>query len=93
MPASRVTRTALLAAVLVTCVGCDQVTKTIATQTLGRPPQRVHSFLGDTVRLQYALNPGAFLGMGKNLTPAQRFSFLTVTNGLAMLVQAGVLVR
>ncbi|HEY3967057.1 MAG TPA: signal peptidase II [Planctomycetaceae bacterium] len=93
MIGERMTRAGLLAAMLASCIGCDQVTKTIATRTLGQTPRDVHSYLGDTIRLQYALNPGAFLGLGKNLTPAQRFSFLTVTNGLAMLVLGGVLVK
>ncbi|MBI3864639.1 MAG: signal peptidase II [Planctomycetia bacterium] len=93
MSANRMARAGLLAAILVSCIGCDQVTKSIAAQTLGRPPHETHSFLGDTIRLQYALNPGAFLGLGKHLTPAQRFSILTVTNGLAMLGLGYVLVR
>lgn len=93
MSATRLTRAGLLAAMLVSCVGCDQVTKTIATRTLGQRPREVHSYLGDTIRLQYAQNPGAFLGLGKNLTPAQRFSILTITNAAAMLVLAFVLVK
>jgi signal peptidase II len=93
MAANRLTRTGLLAAMLVSCVGCDQASKTIAARTLGRRPHEVHSYLGDTIRLQYARNPGAFLGLGKDLSPAQRFAFLTITNGAAMLCLAFVLVR
>jgi signal peptidase II len=93
MPPNRLARTGLLAVVLAACIGCDQVTKTIATHTLGQHPVQVYSYLGDTFRLQYALNPGAFLGMGKNLSPGQRFAILTLTNGVAMLVLTIVLVR
>ena len=93
MSVNRLTRTALLAGMLISCIGCDQVTKTIATRTLGQPPRPVHSLLGGTIRLQYALNPGAFLGLGKDLSTAQRFWFLTVTNGVAMLVLGFLLVK
>jgi signal peptidase II len=93
MLADRRTRLKFLTVVLIVCVGCDQLTKVVATRTLGREPELVHSFLGDTLRLQYALNPGAFLGLGKNLSPTQRFAILTITNGLAMLVLAFFLLK
>ena len=52
-------RWALAGTLLICCVGCDQVTKHFAKETLhGRPPQ---SFAFDTFRLEYALNPGGFL--------------------------------
>ena len=51
--------------ILLLCIGCDQATKSIATQMLkGSPPR---SFLVDTVRLEYALNPGGFLSLGMNM--------------------------
>jgi len=57
-------------AVLTSCIGCDQATKSLATQTLkDLPPQ---SYLGDTFRLDYALNPGGFLSLGGSLSPALR---------------------
>ena len=93
MQVDRRTRLTFLAIVLVACVGCDQLSKVIATGTLGREREQVHSYLGDTFRLQYALNPGAFLGLGKNLSPTQRFAILTLTNGLAMLVLAFFLLK
>ncbi|MBS0264546.1 MAG: signal peptidase II [Planctomycetes bacterium] len=86
-------RATWLALLLVTCIGCDQATKSLATQTLGQEPDQVHSYLGDTIRLQYALNPGAFLGMGKNLAPRERFAILVLTNSLTMLALAVVLAR
>lgn len=90
MNANRLTRMGALLGVLVACVGCDQVTKSIATRTLAPlPPQ---SYLGGILRLEYVRNPGAFLGMGGNLSPEQRFWFLTVVNALAMLVLGYVLV-
>jgi signal peptidase II len=51
--------------VLTTCIGCDQITKRIASEKLRVVPSM--SFVGDTVRLQYAENTGAFLGLGHTL--------------------------
>src|SRR5437867_2715522 len=65
-PARR--RLALL--VLGTSVGCDQVTKRIATATL--MGQGVKSYAGDLVRLEYARNRGAFLSLGANLPESVR---------------------
>ena len=46
-------------------VGCDRVTKYIATQKLAGLP--IHSYLADTLRLTYAENTGGFLSLGANL--------------------------
>ncbi len=51
--------------ILSSCIGCDQATKTMATQTLQDKPPK--SYLADTVRLSYALNPGGFLSFGSGL--------------------------
>lgn len=63
-----VKRVFLIVPVLFACVGCDQVTKTIARQTLvaGDPIAFVH----DVFRLQYIENSGAFLSLGAT-TPEQ----------------------
>lgn len=55
----------LLSLVLATSIGCDQTTKRIAEQTL----EKTHSFLFDTVRLQFIKNSGAFLGFGSDFAP------------------------
>ncbi len=52
--------------ILFLCVGCDQATKTVATRVLKDSPPR--SFLAGTVRLEYALNPGGFLSLGRNMS-------------------------
>ena len=44
--------------VLFCCVGCDQATKAAARKYL--PRNEALSFAGDTLRLQYAENKGAF---------------------------------
>jgi signal peptidase II len=90
MKTNRLTRLGLLLAVLVSCVGCDQVTKSIAARELAELPRQ--SFLGDTVRLEFALNPGAFLGMGGDLSSGARFWGLTVINGALLAILACVLI-
>lgn len=69
-------RCGLIALVLVVGVGCDQLAKRAARQYL--PGTGVHSFLGDTMRLQYAQNPGAFLSLGDSLPPALRYGAFTL---------------
>jgi len=54
-------RAALLVATAAT-VGCDRLTKHLASDALAGEPGR--SFLGGMVQLEYAENPGAFLGLG-----------------------------
>ncbi|PYR60404.1 MAG: signal peptidase II [Acidobacteria bacterium] len=62
---TRVARLLLLVVVTASCVGCDQVTKSIArAQLAGRP---TISLLGDSVRLLYAENPGGFMSLGADL--------------------------
>ena len=55
-------RVAVLLLTLTACVGCDQLSKSAARSYL--PRTTVVSLMGDTVRLQYAENPGAFLSLG-----------------------------
>ncbi|MGD9854275.1 MAG: signal peptidase II [Planctomycetaceae bacterium] len=75
-------RALVLALVLVTCVGCDQATKQYAVANLkGAPPQ---SYWGDTFRIQYAENRGAFLSLGADWAPMQRFLLFTVVNGFVL---------
>jgi signal peptidase II len=80
---SLVKRTSVLLGVLGVSVGCDQATKHLATQSLAGHPQ--HSFLGDIFRLTYAMNDGAFLSLGANMSNGARFWVLTVGVGLLLL--------
>ena len=75
--------------VLLCCVGCDQATKAAARAHLAAGA--VHSFLGDTFRLELAQNPGAFLSLGARLPPALRYEGFTIAVGglvAALLVWA-----
>jgi signal peptidase II len=77
-PANKPIRLALALTVLVCCIACDQVTKSIATRTLcGRPPQ---SYFFGTIGLEYALNPGGCFGLGRDLEPQLRFWAFVVVN-------------
>lgn len=77
---SRPVRWMVMLAILASCIGCDQATKRMAREQLkGTAPR---SYLGDLVRLEYAENPGAFLGLGGEMPPAARWALLIVCNGL-----------
>lgn len=69
-------RLLVIAVVLVTCVGCDQTTKSVAQSIL--PETETWSFLGDTVRLQLAYNQGGFLGLGASLPAVWRAALFSV---------------
>ncbi|HNT73550.1 MAG TPA: signal peptidase II [Anaerolineae bacterium] len=69
-------KAALILAVLIVCVACDQVSKVIAKARLSLLPRQ--SLLGDVFRLEYTENLGAFLGMGATLSPEVRFWLLVV---------------
>lgn len=87
---SKRTRIALIFAILLPLIGCDQATKYIAKETLADGPG--HSFLGDLFRLNYAENKGAFLGLGSRVaeTPRQWF-YRALTVGL--IVGLAALIR
>jgi signal peptidase II len=69
-------------------IGCDRVTKHIATEVLAGAPAR--SFFGDTLRLDYARNPGAFLGMGANWPPEWRAALFTAAAFIGLGVVVGL---
>lgn len=79
-------RVLLILVMLVACVGCDQTTKTLARDHLQNRP--AISLFGDTLRLQYTENPGAFLSLGASLP--QRWRSTVFTLGSAMLVGAAL---
>jgi signal peptidase II len=83
---SRKQRVGVMLAVLLACVGCDQGTKRVAQQHLRAHPG--YSFLADSVRLQYAENPGAFLSLGSEFGPQARQALLVVGVGAVLLALA-----
>ncbi len=73
----------LLLVVLASCMGCDQATKRLAAFAL--KDVRPVTFLNNTFRLEYAENPGAFLGLGSSLPDWQRYALLTVVSSAILL--------
>src|ERR1039457_7046795 len=80
-------RILIIAPVLLSCVGCDQVTKYIARQELSN--SEPITYLNNIFRLQYAENPGAFLSLGAGSSENIRFWIFTLISGLFL---AGMLV-
>ena len=81
-------RLLLVALALVAIIGCDRATKRLAEATLGDGER--HSFLADTVRLQYVENHGAFLGLGRNLGARARFWVFLVGTGVLLATAAAM---
>jgi signal peptidase II len=76
-------RILLLIALIAATVGCDRMTKHLAMTSLTGAPDR--SFLGDTVRLQYAENTGGFLSIGSGLAPSVQTAIFIVATGFILL--------
>jgi signal peptidase II len=79
----KLTRLVLVAALLVACVGCDQISKQVVKNRL--PLGESHSYLSDTLRLTHTENPGAFLGLGDSLPESVRITLLQGGVGLIIL--------
>lgn len=79
----RLLKIVIFSTILLACIGCDQFTKHLASEHLKE--RGTFSFLGDTVRLQYMENPGAFLGLGSTLSPTIRFWLFTVMNIVVLI--------
>jgi signal peptidase II len=79
----------VVAITLLSCVGCDQATKAVAKEYL--PRNDVLSFAGDTFRLQYAENKGAFLSIGSSLPEKVRGFLFTAGIGAIMFGILGYL--
>jgi signal peptidase II len=85
------TRFVFLALIAASTIGCDRVTKHVATVLLaGKPTQ---SFLADSIRLDYAENTGAFLSLGADLPPAVRTALFSVGTGAVLAVLRVLLFR
>ena len=76
-------RGVLLCLLLAATAGCDRVTKHYAMTTLAGEPS--HSYLGDTVRLDYHENPGGFLSAGAEWNPQARTVVFQLANGAFLI--------
>jgi signal peptidase II len=84
-------RRLLLLVLIVGTIGCDRVTKRFATEFISESPRQ--SFLNDLVRLDYAENAGAFLGLGAEWPAWLRSGVFTLGNGLLLVALAVAAVR
>jgi len=87
----RINARLVLLVAIVSTIGCDRVTKQVATAALAGVSAR--SYLADTVRLEYVENTGAFLGLGADWPDAVRRTAFTAGTGLVLLGVVGVAVR
>lgn len=76
-------RQLLVLLAVVGTIGCDRVTKRLASETLAGTAG--HSWLGDTIRLEYAENTGAFLGLGADWSPGLRTTLFVVANTVLLM--------
>jgi signal peptidase II len=83
VPLARWYRLTLVSLVMAGTVGCDQATKQLAISQLRDEPAQ--TFLGGILRLSFAENPGAFLGLGGSLSRPVQFWLLTAGVGLLLL--------
>jgi signal peptidase II len=88
---TRAVRLALVAAVLLCSVGCDQVAKTLARASLAA--SRPVSLLDDCVRFELAQNRGAFLSLGESLPGAARYLLFVVLVGGALALTLAFTLR
>ena len=84
-------RLVILALVMASTIGCDRVTKHMATTFLA--DQSARSFLADSIRLEYAENAGGFLSLGARLPPGLRTALFTVAVGVVLAAVLAALFR
>ena len=80
----RIHRLGLVVLILIACTSCDQMTKTIAKESLASSPPI--SLLNDSIRIEYTENLGAILGLGANLPGQVRFLVFVVFVSLILAV-------
>jgi signal peptidase II len=74
-------RVLLVLGIVLCTIGCDRVTKSLASNLRGEAPR---SFLNGAVQLEYTENRGAFLGLGRGLPDRERFWVLTFGTGVLL---------
>ena len=88
---TRPPRTILILIITLCSIVCDQATKFIAKRYLRAGD--FFSYAGDTFRLQYAENSGAFLGLGSTIPDPWRHLIFTVLVGIFLLALLVYLLR
>lgn len=80
---NKLKRMAVLLFVLLSCVGCDQATKTVAQRQLQTAEPQ--SYFGDLLRFEYAENSGAFLSLGVGLSETQQYWIFTIAVAVVLI--------
>jgi signal peptidase II len=78
---------AVIIAILIACVACDQGTKSVAKRYLAE--YETVSLLGDGIRLQLAKNYGTFLSLGSSMPAGVRNAVTTIGVGVLLIVLFG----
>jgi signal peptidase II len=82
-------RIVVVIAVVACTIGCDRVSKRLASRELVDRPMR--SYLGDTLRIEYVENSGGFLGLGAGLPERVRTWLFTFgTAGVLVVLSLGM---
>jgi signal peptidase II len=76
---------------VVSTIGCDRVTKHMASAALAAGG--VRTYLADTIRLEYAENTGGFLSLGANLPEPWRSRLFTTATAVVLVLMAVVAIR
>ena len=87
----RALKLSFLMPVLLSCVGCDQATKSVARNLL--TPYDSISLLNGFIRFEYVENPGAFLGLGAQFPGALRFLIFVVFTGTMLAVMLLLVIK
>lgn len=90
-PRKPLPRWAVVLLVVLGTVSVDWVSKRWAEENLQQTAPQ--SYLGDTFRIQYAENAGAFLGMGNQWSPATRFWVFTAATSVFLAFVAWTTLR
>jgi len=75
-------RVQMISVICLISIGIDQVTKWYASEYL--PKFEMTSYWGDLMRIGYAENTGAFLGLGSGMSDSAKFWILVCAVGLIL---------
>lgn len=87
----KIPRIALILIIIFANIGCDQITKDLARKNIEY--HETIQVIGDYLILTKVENPGAFLGMGSELSPALRTILLLILPCIVMVAVGVYLIR
>ncbi|NVK83890.1 MAG: signal peptidase II [Cytophagia bacterium] len=87
----KIPRIALILIIIFANIGCDQITKDLARKNIEY--HETIQVIGDYLILTKVENPGAFLGMGSELSPVLRTILLLILPCIVMVAVGVYLIR